>query len=88
MPRRILDYPDAFAPWNAISSLGSYISGVSALYFFYLVYLTFANSERVPANPWGESSDERAFTLEWLIPSPPQFHTFHQLPVLRVTPSH
>jgi len=33
MPRRIPDYPDVFAYWNAIASLGSIIS-VIGLFFF------------------------------------------------------
>lgn len=40
MPRRIPDYPDAFAGWNAISSFGSYISIISVLVFFYVIYIT------------------------------------------------
>ena len=35
MPRRIADYPDAFADWNFISSIGSYISGFGTLVFFF-----------------------------------------------------
>jgi heme/copper-type cytochrome/quinol oxidase subunit 1 len=35
MPRRIPDYPDAYAQWNFISSFGSIISIVSSLFFFY-----------------------------------------------------
>jgi heme/copper-type cytochrome/quinol oxidase subunit 1 len=40
MPRRIPDFPDAYAGWNAIASFGSYISALSALLFFFIVYLT------------------------------------------------
>jgi heme/copper-type cytochrome/quinol oxidase subunit 1 len=40
MPRRIPDFPDAMSGWNAVSSFGSYISFFSALFFFYIVYVT------------------------------------------------
>lgn len=40
MPRRIPDYPDAYFEWNAISSFGSYISLLSMILFFYIVYVT------------------------------------------------
>src|ERR1700681_2180266 len=35
MPRRYVDYPHAFAGWNLVSSLGSYISGFGVLIFIY-----------------------------------------------------
>jgi len=40
MPRRVPDYPDAFAGWNAIASFGSYISAISVVVFFYIIYIT------------------------------------------------
>jgi heme/copper-type cytochrome/quinol oxidase subunit 1 len=43
MPRRIPDYPDAFASWNYIASFGSMISIVSLFIFFYMVYDLFTN---------------------------------------------
>jgi cytochrome c oxidase subunit 1 len=47
MPRRIPDYADAFAGWNAIASFGSYISAISAIVFFYMVYATLSSGRHV-----------------------------------------
>jgi cytochrome c oxidase subunit 1 len=76
MPRRYADYPDAFAGWNMVSSIGSYISFAGLLVFFYGVIYSFVRKERAAANPWGAG----ATTLEWTLPSPPPFHTYETLP--------
>lgn len=39
MPRRIPDYPDAYFVFNKIASWGSYISALSSLFFFYVVFI-------------------------------------------------
>jgi len=52
MPRRIPDYADAFAPWNAVASFGSLISAFSVLLFIYIVYLTLTEGKPVGRNPW------------------------------------
>jgi len=76
MPRRYLDYPDAFAGWNYVASIGSFIGGFSVLIFLAVLWKTFTNPEKVPANQWGEG----ATTLEWTVASPPPFHVFEELP--------
>ena len=76
MPRRVADYPAAFADWNYISSIGSYISAAGFLVFLINMALAFARKERVGANPWGAG----ASTLEWTLSSPPPFHQFETLP--------
>jgi heme/copper-type cytochrome/quinol oxidase subunit 1 len=76
MPRRIPDYPDAFAGWNMISSIGSYFTFASMILFFYILYRTFTAGEKCADNPWGEG----ATTLEWTLPSPPPFHSYEELP--------
>ncbi len=76
MPRRIPDYPDAYAGWNLVSTYGSYISFAATLIFlFAIVYALFFGKKEV-ANPWGEGAD----TLEWTLSSPPPFHQFETLP--------
>jgi cytochrome c oxidase subunit 1 len=79
MPRRYPDYPDAFSGWNAIASVGSYISVASFLFFFYVLWVTFTKGAKAADNPWGEG----ATTLEWQVSSPPPFHTFDELPRVR-----
>ena len=86
MPRRIPDYPDAFAGWNAVASYGSYLSALSVLFFFYVVYQTLVHGERCPRNPW-EYHANVSPTLEWLLPSPPAFHTFEEIPSIKSTPA-
>jgi len=81
MPRRYIDYPDAFALWNRISSYGSYISGLSVVLFLYVIYDAFAKKQLAGNNPWGPG----ATTLEWTLSSPPPFHQFETLP--RITGS-
>jgi cytochrome c oxidase subunit 1 len=76
MPRRYIDYPDAFALWNYWSSIGAYIGGVSVLVFFYVVIDAYLKKIPAGANPWGVG----ATTLEWTLPSPPPFHQFEVLP--------
>jgi cytochrome c oxidase subunit I len=51
MPRRIADYPDAYAGWNFVASFGSTISFVSLILFFYIMFsaLTSSNSAEVEA---------------------------------------
>lgn len=79
MPRRIPDYPDAYAGWNYWSSIGSYISGISVILFLVILIEMFMRKRPVADNQWGEG----ATTLEWTVSSPPPFHTFETLPVVK-----
>ena len=92
MPRRIPDYPDAFAGWNAISSFGSLISVVATVLFGYIIYDIFANQPESKNNPWLvpayftsdvilNNETQTANTLEWTLHSPIPFHAFKMLPV-------
>jgi cytochrome c oxidase subunit 1 len=79
MPRRYADYPDAFAGWNYISSIGSYLAFAGFLVFLFGIAQAFVRRVHAPANPWGAG----ATTLEWTLPSPPPFHSFETLPRIK-----
>jgi cytochrome c oxidase subunit 1 len=84
MPRRYADYPDHFADWNRVSSIGSYITAVGTLFFFVGVFVALARKEKAGNNPWGRY----ATTLEWTLPSPPAFHSFETLPRIEAGDHH
>ena len=79
MPRRIPDYPEAFAYWNGVASLGYAIMGVGVLIFFVNVIWSLVAGRRAEDNYWGEG----ATTLEWTLSSPPPFHQFETLPEIK-----
>ncbi|MBP1883028.1 cytochrome c oxidase subunit I [Sinorhizobium mexicanum] len=79
MPRRYIDYPDAYAGWNMVSSYGSYIAAVGVLIFLFGVAEAFARKRVAGDNPWGEGAN----TLEWQLSSPPPFHQWEQLPRIK-----
>jgi cytochrome c oxidase subunit I len=79
MPRRYIDYPDAYAGWNAISSYGSYLAAFGVLVFLFGVAQAFARKVPAGNNPWGEGAD----TLEWQLSSPPPYHQWEQLPRIK-----
>ena len=79
MPRRYIDYADALAGWNMVSSIGAYISFASTIFFVLMVIYTLRAGRVVGDNYWGEG----ATTLEWTISSPPPFHSFDELPQVK-----
>jgi cytochrome c oxidase subunit I len=84
MPRRYIDYPEAFSYWNHISSIGYAITAVGVLIFLVVLAEMFLVRRKAGDNPWGEG----ATTLEWTLSSPPPFHQFSELPVIKPDAHH
>jgi cytochrome c oxidase subunit 1 len=79
MPRRIPDYPDAFAGWNYVSSIGSYLSFSAAIFFIFIIFHTLKYGKKCPNDPWKDTSG----TLEWTVSSPPPFHSYDKIPEIK-----
>ena len=84
MPRRYVDYPEAYTYWNYVSSVGYAITAVGVLVFLLILLEAAIMRRKAEANPWGEG----ATTLEWTLPSPPPFHQFNEPPVIKADSHH
>ncbi len=84
MPRRYPDYPDAYAHWNTVASVGYMIMAAGMAIFFVNLIWSLMAGKKAGDNPWGEG----ATTLEWTISSPPPYHQFETLPVIDAGKGH
>lgn len=95
MPRRIPDYPDAFTPWNYISSLGSFITIISIIVFIVCLYQQVTIKEIAGSNPWGYVEGyfydnniknmyfkDSSTSIEWILNSPINAHPYRDLPIM------
>jgi len=77
MPRRIPDYSLQFTDFNMMSSIGSWLLGLTQIFFLYIVIKTIRGGAKATDQVW-----EGAEGLEWTIPSPAPLHTFETPPVI------
>ncbi|MFF3247272.1 cytochrome c oxidase subunit I [Streptomyces sp. NPDC002870] len=81
MPRRYADYlaTDGFTLLNTISTIGSFLLGLSTLPFLYNVWRTTQYGPKIEvADPWGFGR-----SLEWATSCPAPRHNFHAMPRVR-----
>ncbi|MEW2615343.1 cbb3-type cytochrome c oxidase subunit I, partial [Streptomyces sp. NPDC047880] len=81
MQRRIPDYlaVEGLTTLNTVSSVFSFLLGMSMLPFFYNVWKTAKHGEKVTTDdPWGYGR-----SLEWATSCPPPRHNFVALPRIR-----
>jgi cytochrome c oxidase subunit I len=79
MPRRYPDYPDAQTYWNDVITYGYILMAASMVVFFVNIAWAFIAGRKAEGNYWGEG----ATTLEWTLSSPPPYHQFETLPVIK-----
>lgn len=74
MPRRYYDYLPEFTQLHLISTIGSWIMGITLILIFANLIYSLLKGAKAPQNPWG------GVTLEWHISSPPPLENFHEIP--------
>ena len=75
MPRRYADYALQFAEWNAVSSIGAFLFGLSQLLFLYIVIKAVFAGKKATAQVW-----DGAEGLEWTVDTPAPYHTIETPP--------
>jgi len=80
MPRRYADYlpEDDFTWMNQISTVFSFILGVSTVFFMYNVWKSFQTPKVDVDDPWGYG-----MSLEWATSCPPPRHNYVSIPRIR-----
>ncbi len=81
MPRRVADYSaaDGFTTLNSISTIGSFLLGLSTIPFLWNLVVSYRYGQKVaPDDCWGYGN-----SLEWATSSPPPKHNFRALPRIR-----
>ncbi|OGT59371.1 MAG: cytochrome c oxidase subunit I [Gammaproteobacteria bacterium RIFCSPHIGHO2_12_FULL_42_10] len=78
MPRRITDYALQYTGMNMVCTIGAFLFGFAQLIFLYNVLSTvFGKGTRATGHVW-----EGAHGLEWILSSPPPYHSFSTPPSL------
>jgi cytochrome c oxidase subunit 1 len=72
MPRRVPDYSTQFSQWNAVSSVGGFVFGLSQLILIWVVIKCIrGKGQRASDQVW-----DGARGLEWTLSSPPSYESF------------
>lgn len=80
MPRRYFDYLPQFESLQLISTIGSWLMGITLIIVFGNLIYSLRKGKKATANPWG------GVTLEWHIQSPPPLENFHEIPTITHEP--
>ncbi len=80
MPRRYFDYLPEFTTLQVISTVGSWLMGITMIIIFGNLIYSIKKGKKAEENPWG------GVTLEWHTSSPPPLENFHEIPTVTHEP--
>ncbi|MBU1678660.1 MAG: cytochrome c oxidase subunit I, partial [Bacteroidetes bacterium] len=80
MPRRYYDYLPQFADLQLISTIGSWLMGLTLILIITNIVSAIIKGKKSEENPWG------GVTLEWHTSSPPPLENFEVIPEVKHEP--